>query len=226
MSNARFVAYYRVSTKRQGQSGLGMEAQRKAIADYLNGGRWSLVSEFTEVESGKNKNRAELSKALALCRRQNATLVIAKLDRLARNVAFIAALMDSGVEFLAVDNPHANKLTVHILAVMAEHERDLISARTKAALAAAKSRGVKLGAANPNRHGNANQILTRARAVIAERAKGHALNVSPIIEQIRRSGVKGLHKIAEALNARGIPTARGGQWHATTVRNIIQCSSS
>src|SRR5215218_5506994 len=117
-SARRFVAYYRVSTDRQGKSGLGLEAQRKAVLDYLNGGAWELVGEFTEVESGKRSDRPELERALEACRRQKAKLVIAKLDRLSRNLAFIATLMEAGVEFVAVDNPHANKLTVHILAAV------------------------------------------------------------------------------------------------------------
>ena len=124
----KFVAYFRVSTDKQGKSGLGLEAQQKSVLDYLDGGRWSLVAEFTEIESGKRNDRPELEKALAACKKQKAKLVIAKLDRLSRNLAFIAALMDSGVEFVAVDNPHANKLTVHILAAVAQHEREIISA--------------------------------------------------------------------------------------------------
>src|SRR5271157_5318661 len=137
----KFVAYFRVSTDRQGKSGLGLEAQRKAVLDYLDGGRWELVAEFTEIESGKRNDRPELVKALAACKKHKAKLVIAKLDRLSRNLAFIATLMDSGVEFIAVDNPHANKLTVHILAAVAQHEREIISARTSAALKAAKAPG-------------------------------------------------------------------------------------
>jgi DNA invertase Pin-like site-specific DNA recombinase len=137
----KFVAYFRVSTDKQGKSGLGLEAQREAVMNYLNGGRWTLVDEFTEVESGKRNDRPELEMALAACKRQKAKLVIAKLDRLGRNLAFIATLMESGVEFVAVDNPHANKLTVHILAAVAQHEREMISERTKAALQAAKKRG-------------------------------------------------------------------------------------
>src|SRR5438477_9726116 len=141
-----FVAYYRVSTARQGQSGLGLDAQRQAVCDYLAGQAGSqLIAEFTEIESGKRNNRPELEAALAMCKRAKATLVIAKLDRLARNLAFIANLMESGVDFLATDNPHATKLMVHMLAAFAEHEREQISARTKAALAAAKARGVRLG---------------------------------------------------------------------------------
>ena len=145
----RFVAYYRVSTDRQGRSGLGLEAQQKAVRDYLDGGAWEIVAEFIEVESGKKSDRPELARALDACRKHKARLVIAKLDRLSRNLAFIATLMDSGVEFVAVDNPHANKLTIHILAAVAEHEREAISERTKAALAAAKARGTKLGTPDP-----------------------------------------------------------------------------
>src|SRR5258705_8901711 len=140
----KFVAYFRVSTDKQGKSGLGLEAQREAVNSYLDGGRWSLVQEFVEVESGKRNDRPELTAALAACKRHKARLVIAKLDRLSRNLAFIATLMDSGVEFIAVDNPHANKLTVHILAAVAQHEREMISERTTAALQAAKARGVRL----------------------------------------------------------------------------------
>ena len=141
----KFVAYFRVSTDRQGKSGLGLEAQREAVLAYLDGGSWQLVGEFTEVESGKRSDRPQLAAALVACKKHKAKLVIAKLDRLSRNLAFIATLMDSGVEFVAVDNPHANKLTVHILAAVAQHEREMIAQRTKDALAAAKARGVKLG---------------------------------------------------------------------------------
>jgi DNA invertase Pin-like site-specific DNA recombinase len=147
----RFVAYYRVSTDRQGRSGLGLDAQQKAVTDYLNGGAWELVGEFVEVESGKKSDRRQLARAVDACRKHKARLVIAKLDRLSRNLAFVATLMESGVEFVAVDNPHANKLTIHILAAVAEHEREAISERTKAALAAAKARGKRLGTPRPRR---------------------------------------------------------------------------
>src|SRR6202047_80805 len=142
----RYVAYYRVSTDRQGRSGLGLDAQQKAVQDYLNGGDWSLVAELTEVETGKRSDRPELAKALALCRKHKGKLVIAKLDRLSRNLAFIATMMDSGVEFVAVDNPHANKLTLHIFAAVGQHEREMIAERTKAALQAAAA-----GASSPMR---------------------------------------------------------------------------
>jgi DNA invertase Pin-like site-specific DNA recombinase len=142
---SQFVTYYRVSTDRQGRSGLGLEAQREAVARYLASVGGNLVAEHTEIETGKRNDRPELAKALAVCRKRRTKLVIAKLDRLSRNVAFIAALMDSNVEFVACDNPHAARLTLHILAAVAEHEREMISIRTKAALAAAKARGKALG---------------------------------------------------------------------------------
>jgi DNA invertase Pin-like site-specific DNA recombinase len=146
----KFVAYFRVSTDRQGKSGLGLEAQRETVMNYLNGGNWSLVGEFTEIESGKRSDRPELEKALAACKKQKAKLVIAKLDRLSRNLAFIATLMESGVQFVAADMPEANELTVPIMAAMAQYEGKQISKRTKDALAAAKKRGVRLG--NPEHH--------------------------------------------------------------------------
>src|SRR5258708_2007073 len=145
MANGKFVSYLRVSTARQGASGLGLEAQRAAVTGYLNGGEWTLVQELVEVESGKRNDRSVLAEALRLCRKHKATLVIAKLDRLARNVAFISNLMKSGVEFVAVDMPSANRFVVHILAAVAEQEAEAISKRTKAALAAAKARGTQLG---------------------------------------------------------------------------------
>src|SRR5271155_3138 len=141
----RFVSYYRVSTAQQGASGLGLEAQREAVSRHVIGAQGVIVAEFQEVESGKKTDRPQIAAALAACRLRHACLVIAKLDRLARNVHFISSLMESGVDFVACDNPHATRLTIHILAAVAEHEREMISARTKAALAAAKARGVALG---------------------------------------------------------------------------------
>jgi DNA invertase Pin-like site-specific DNA recombinase len=212
----KFVAYFRVSTDRQGKSGLGLEAQREAVMNYLNGGNWQLVGEFTEVESGKHSDRPQLAAALAACKKHRAKLVIAKLDRLSRNLAFIATLMEAGAEFIAVDNPHANKLTVHILAAVAQHEREMIAERTRGALQAAKARGVTLG--NPH--------LAAARAVAhtaqREAADAFAANVRPIIEQIRASGVQSLRGVARALTARGIKTARGGTWTPVQVSDILR----
>src|SRR3982075_3391828 len=145
MGDGNFVAYYRVSTSKQGRSGLGVEAQCHSVNSFLNGGTWSLVAEFTEVESGKRNDRPQLAKALQACRVYGAKLVIAKLDRLSRDAHFLLGLEKAGVDFLAADMPHANRLTVGIMAMVADEERRMISARTKAALAAAKRRGVKLG---------------------------------------------------------------------------------
>jgi DNA invertase Pin-like site-specific DNA recombinase len=211
-----FVAYYRVSTDRQGESGLGLDAQRKAVTDYLDGGSWKLLAELTEIESGKHADRPQLAVALAACKKHKARLVIAKLDRLSRNLAFIATLMDSGVEFVAVDNPHANKLTVHILAAVAQHEREMISQRTKDALQAAKARGTQLG--NP-RLAKALPLAVEANKEAAER---FAANVVPIIKQIQASGVRGFRGVARALTARGVKTARGGQWTARAVINVLE----
>jgi DNA invertase Pin-like site-specific DNA recombinase len=214
-STRRFVAYYRVSTDRQGRSGLGLEAQQKAVRDYLDGGAWEIVAEFVEIESGKRADRPELARALDACRKHKARLVIAKLDRLSRNLAFIATLMDSGVEFVAVDNPHANKLTIHILAAVAEHEREMISERTKAALAAAKARGKKLGTPDP-----AGAVARMSVALRAQTAR-FAANVLPIIREVQAAGHTSANAIAGQLNARKVATARGGRWTHVQVRQII-----
>ena len=220
MARGKFIGYLRVSTEKQGQSGLGIEAQRKAIDDYLNGGKWELLAEYVEIESGKRSDRPELAKALAHSKATGATLVIAKLDRMSRNVAFISNLMESGVEFVAADMPMANRLTVHVLAAVAEHEREMISQRTTAALAAAKVRGVKLG--NPN-GARALRGFGNAHAIVGAKAKAdaHMARVVPVIETIRGEGATSLRGIAEELNRQGILTARGGRWYATTVKNLL-----
>lgn len=201
MAEGSFVAYYRVSTDRQGRSGLGLEAQQDAVRRYLNGGDWKLVSEFTEVESGKRADRPKLVEALRLCRLHGATLIIAKLDRLARNVAFVSNLMESGVEFTAVDFSQANRLTVHILAAVAEHEAKAISDRTKAALAAARARGVRLGGNRGKLH--AVRALGTKASALARRAKSDARSkdVAPIIQEIQGRGAS-LREIAAELSAR------------------------
>jgi DNA invertase Pin-like site-specific DNA recombinase len=211
-----YIAYFRVSTAEQGRSGLGLEAQREAVETFAARTGAEIVGEFVEVESGKrHENRPQLVKAMTACRKQGATLLIAKLDRLARNVAFVAGLMESGVPFKASDMPDADPFRLHIEAAIAEEERRKISQRTKAALAAAKARGVKLGTA-----GNA-ETARRASLANQQRARRHADNVKPIVEQIRAAGVTSLRGIAEALNARGVATARGGEWHAMTVRRAL-----
>jgi DNA invertase Pin-like site-specific DNA recombinase len=221
-TNGTYVAYYRVSTDRQGKSGLGLDAQRAAVDAYLNGGNWTLVESFTEVESGRRNDRPELAKALDLCRRKRATLVIARLDRLARNVAFIANLMDADVDVVAVDMPEANRFTLHIMAAMAEHEAALVSQRTKAALQAAKDRGRKLGWSMPSRRQEQAQASRNGAAGNRAKADRHAANVLPVVRDIERAGVTTLQGIADALNARGIRTARGRRWYASTVRNLLE----
>ncbi len=220
MKQPRLVAYYRVSTEKQGRSGLGLEAQREAVARHIESVGGTVVEHFEEVESGKRNDRPQLAAALAACRAHKATLIIAKLDRLARNVAFIANLMESGVDFVACDMPQANRFTVHILAAVAEHERAMISARTKAALAAAKARGVQLG--NPNLRPGNRAASRHAAAAKAKQAKARANDVLPYIAEAKSAGAGTLRKIAGALNARGIPTPRGGQWHAAQVKRVIE----
>jgi DNA invertase Pin-like site-specific DNA recombinase len=213
----RFISYIRVSTTQQGASGLGLEAQREAVSRHVAGARGVIVAEYCEIESGKRNDRPEIAAALAACRLRHSVLIIAKLDRLARNVFFISSLMESGVEFVACDNPHATRLTIHILAAVAEHEREMISQRTKAALAAAKARGVRLG--NPclkpgdTRH---------ARAALSQRADRHTRDVLPYIEAAKKAGARSLNEIAQALINRGVATASGGDcWDATAVKRIL-----
>lgn len=205
-----FIAYYRVSTDKQGRSGLGLDAQRAAVAHYLGSVGGTLRAEFTEVETGKRNDHPELEKALAACRKQKARLVIAKLDRLSRNVAFIAAMMDAGVEFVACDNPHATRLTLHILAAVAEHEREMIASRTRAALQAAKVRGVRLGR-------NAERLAPANHAAAMDRAN----EIRVIMTELVASGLS-TRRIAEELTARGIATPLGGRWHPQTVRRVME----
>lgn len=212
MAEGKHIAYYRVSTDKQGESGLGLEAQRKAVTDYLDGGDWELVKEYVEIESGRRNDRPELAAALAACRKHRATLVIARLDRLTRNLHFVSGLMESGVDFVAVDNPHANKFMVHILAAVAEHERDLISQRTKAALAAAKARGVDLG-----RYGRT-VLAPRNRAA----ADAFAHEIAGTVEQLRREGATTVRALTEAMNDRGVATRNGGRWHVQTTHRLLR----
>jgi DNA invertase Pin-like site-specific DNA recombinase len=211
----KFVAYYRVSTSKQGLNGLGMDAQRNSVMNYLNGGNWKLIAEFAEVETGKRNNRQELAKAIALCRKERATLVIAKLDRLARNAAFLLNLRDSGVDFVAVDMPHADKFAVGIMALVAEKERDMISQRTKDGLAAAKRRGTKLGNPHPA------AAIKRAIKMNRERADAYAAGLAPAIKEIQRAHVKSLRDIAQCLNARGFKTPNGKSFAAQSVKNVL-----
>jgi DNA invertase Pin-like site-specific DNA recombinase len=219
-STGKFVAYYRVSTQKQGRSGLGLAAQRQAVADFLDGGDWKVVAEFTEVESGKKSDRPELAKALAMCRLHGARLVIAKLDRLSRNAHFLFGLQEAGADFVAADMPNANQLTVGIMAVVAQDEARRISERTKAALQAAKKRGKVLGGFRgfmPTA-----RMSKLAAEALRERTDARAADLAPIIKELQEAGKTSLRAIAAGLNERGIPTARGGEWSSPQVMRILE----
>jgi DNA invertase Pin-like site-specific DNA recombinase len=211
---SRYVAYYRVSTKRQGESGLGLEAQRTAVAGFIKG---PLLAEFTEVESGKNNQREQLATAIECAKKNAATLVIAKLDRLSRNASFIFALRDSGVQFQCVDMPDANTLTVGIFATLAQHERELISSRTKAALTAKKAQGASLG--NPNNMTPASQA--KGVAGNKKRAANNENNrrATSLVVMMKRAG-KTFTQIADQLNRDGFKTSRGCQFTVTQVARL------
>ncbi len=207
----QYISYLRVSTQRQGQSGLGIEAQRAAVAGYLDQQGGTLIEEFVEVESGGKRARPILVQSIARTKKLSATLLIAKLDRLARNVAFVSSLMESGVEFVAVDAPYANRLMIHILAAFAEHERTLISERTKAALAAAKARGARLGA-NGIKLGK----LNREQALVAaEQLRGP-------LEEVLRYGELTLQQISDALNDGGHRTRHNAPWSVGTTHRLLR----
>ena len=223
------VAYYRVSTRQQGNSGLGIEAQRETVKAFLAGKGWPPVAEFVEIESGKRNNRPQLEAAIRACRVHRAKLIIAKLDRLSRNAAFLMALRDSGVEFVACDIPDANTLTVGVMALLAQQEREMISARTVAALAAVKARNAllpadqrkTLGGRRAGAHAlspadRAKALEARAVAVVQR-----AADLAPIIADIRASGIVSASGIARALNDRQIPTSRGGCWQAVQVQRLL-----
>jgi len=211
----QFIAYYRVSTDKQGRSGLGLEAQQRDVENYLRGVEGELLDAFTEVETGKGANalkkRPKLDQALVACKEHGATLLIAKLDRLSRNVAFIATLMERGGPFVAVDMPNANEFMLHIYAAVAEEERRLISKRTKAALAAAKARGVELG-----KHGKVLAAQHKAEAV------AFAHQIAPTVQQMRHDGIKTMRAITDALNSRRVPTPGGGSWHLSSTHKMLK----
>jgi DNA invertase Pin-like site-specific DNA recombinase len=221
MKQRAAVTYYRVSTSKQGKSGLGLEAQRHAVEQYLAAGSWHFVGEFVEVESGKVNQRPQLEAALVQCELTGATLVVAKLDRLSRNVAFLAALQESGTKFVAADMPEANELTIHIMAAVAQAERKAISQRTREALAAAKARGVALGGRRANTHD-----LRRGPAASAAKRSSLALaraqKVGRQIDTLRAQGHSSLRQLAAALSAKGITAPRGGSWSAAQVRSVLR----
>ena len=216
MPTRKFVAYFRVSTQRQGASGLGLEAQREAVRQYLKGSEWSVVAEFVEVESGRKteQDRPKLREALSLCKKQGAVLLVAKLDRLARSVHFISGLMQAGVKFVAADMPEANELTVHIMAAFAEHEAKRISQRTKDALAAARARGVVLGAAGASN--------LRANLQLRQQdADAFATRMCGIVDGMAARGMSQRAMVSE-LNALGVTTPMGRMWSLRQLQRTIE----
>jgi DNA invertase Pin-like site-specific DNA recombinase len=226
-SAARFVAYYRVSTDKQGRSGLSLEAQRTAVAGHIEQARGMLVAEFQEIESGKRSDRPQLAAALAACRAHRATLVIAKLDRLSRNARFLLSIVEgtgeAGVVFCdlpTVPPGPVGKFLVTQMAAVAELEAGLISQRTRAALVAAKARGIKLG--NPQLQAGTPTTAIAAAQAKARHAREKAADVMPVLEQARKAGAVTLEQLAGALAARGVPTPSGrGAWHPSTVRRVL-----
>jgi DNA invertase Pin-like site-specific DNA recombinase len=223
MAQGRFISYLRVSTDRQGRSGLGLEAQRKAVTDYLNGGRWRLVSEFVEVESGRRADRPALAKALELCRAHRTALVVAKVDRLARSQSFLSRILDAGVDVRFCDLPQiegpTGRFLLQSMMSVAELEAGMISARTKAALAAAKARGKKLGGFR-GRAGTAAD-LKKARAARIEAATQRAADLAPIVDRLDPDGAASLRILAQKLNDEGVPTPTGrGFWTPTGVARL------
>lgn len=218
----KYVAYLRVSTKKQGRSGLGLEAQREIVRNFATSRAAAVVEYYTETESGKLRERPELARALAACRLHRATLIVAKLDRLARNAAFLLSLRDSGVELLACDLPSMNRMTVGIMAVVAEEEARLISERTRAALAAAKRRGRVLG--NPRNLSSSARRTGSQRSAEARRiaANDRAADLAPIITNMISHGARSLNDIARRLDQLCIPTSRGATWTPTAVRRVLK----
>lgn len=208
------VPYYRVSTEKQGQSGLGLEAQQKAVREYAQRYNLELMKEHTEVETGKQNKRPVLKKALKLCEQQKATLLIAKLDRLGRNALFIGTLMESKVEFVAVDNPEANTFILHIMAAFAQYEGEQISQRTKLALAAAKSRGVKLG-----KYGK--YVLSE---VNKQNAIEFARRMMPIVDSLKQEGFITVRALSDVMNKRKIKPYSGGKakWHPCSTHTLLK----
>jgi DNA invertase Pin-like site-specific DNA recombinase len=224
VSHGRFVAYYRVSTGKQGKSGLGIEAQRAAVERYLNGGNWKIIAEFTEVESGKRSDRPQLDAALAAARARHVPVVVAKVDRLTRSVSFLSRLLDAGVDVRFADLPQIEgamgKFMLQQLVAVAELEAGLISARTKAALAEAKKRGVVLGGYQGRDF--TRKDLKASAATRQAQASQRAADLAPIVQELQAAGATSLRAIAAGLNERSIPTARGGAWSAMQVARLLE----
>lgn len=217
----KFISYLRVSTDKQGRSGLGIHAQRDAIKRYLSGNNGLVLGEYVEVESGKKKDRPKLTEALKHCKLTGAVLVIAKLDRLSRNAHFLLTLQEEGVKFVAADMPEANNLTVGIMAMVAQQEREAISKRTKEALQQAKARGKRLGNPNGAEHlrGRGNREAVES---VRNKADTFAESLRDTLNNFIQSGATSARSIASLLNQQGILTARGGQWHQSTVSNLLK----
>lgn len=211
---AKYIAYFRVSTDKQGASGLGLEAQQTAVQGYGS----EIVHSFTEIESGADNDRPQLTAAIAMCREIGAALLIAKIDRLSRDAGFLMTLRSSGLDIVAADMPHVSTLEFGMRAVFSQHEREEISRRTKAALAAAKARGVRLGSRDPAKASAAGV------AVVQAKADAFATRVAAIVAEIKaKTGATTLREIAEILSARGVKTSRGGSsWHASQVANLMK----
>jgi DNA invertase Pin-like site-specific DNA recombinase len=228
VAKGKFVSYLRVSTDKQGRSGLGLAAQREAVTRYLNGGNWSLIAEYVETESGKRSDRPKLAAALANAKALGATVVFAKLDRLTRNVDLLRSLVASGVDLVFCDLPHVppgamGRFLLTQMASVAELEAGLISERTKAALAAAKARGVRLGNPNGARALRGKQVGNR-EAVAKVKANAHerAVNLKAMVADIQSEGITSVRSIADELNRRGVLTPRGATWHPTSVVRLLQ----
>jgi len=236
-TTTRYIVYYRVSTQKQGRSGLGLEAQRAMVATFLLSHPGTVLDEYTEVETGKShRKRPELQKAIDHARAAQATLIIAKLDRLARNVAFTSALLESGLPFKCCDMPEADNFTIHIMAAMAQREGEMISERTKAALDALKARGVKLGSARPGhwdgvtkagvprrerRDAGLASAQSRSREVVQEEMSRRYEPLVPWIRDMRKSGLT-LQQIADKLNEKGCLTRYNRPWNLPTLRRVIE----
>ncbi|AMB46896.1 recombinase family protein [Methylobacterium sp. AMS5] len=225
MATGTFVAYFRVSTSRQGVSGLGLDAQRETVRAFLNGGAWTLAAEFVEVESGRTDARPELAKALARCRVMGAILIVANVSRLTRSVAFLSRLLESGVEVRFCDMPQIEGATGRFLLTqmvsVAELEAGMIGERTRKALAAAKARGRVLGGRRENSAAIHQTGAPASRAVRTAKADKRAADLAPIIADVKEAGATSLREIAAALNERGIPTVRGGAWSAVQVQRAM-----
>jgi DNA invertase Pin-like site-specific DNA recombinase len=237
MTEGRFISYFRVSTARQGRSGLGLEAQKQTVAGFLNGGRWTVMAEFVEIETGTlgDDDRIQLAKAIQACRIYGAKLLVSKLDRLSRDAHWLLGLAKRGIDFVCADNPEVNRMTITVLAAVAEHERKQISERTKQALAARKARGLPLGMRAIHAYRAAhhlplaavtnlkNREVGTARSAVVNRTKAQdqARDLAGMIAELRAGGAASLRQIAAGLNDRGIPTARGGTWSATQVSRLL-----